>query len=166
MKKLLNSITMKNLYASFILIILFSCCTSNKNNDSPKNKINQISNKDFVIINSYDNMFFDKKELNIQANEEINLILIHNGKMKKEIMGHNFVILKKNVDIDNFARKAYMSKETDYIPDTNETIAYTKLIGGGQSDTITFLIKETGKYNYICSFPGHHQLMKGILNVN
>ena len=146
--------------------MLFVSCSNNKNNESPKNKINQISNKDFIIINSYDNMFFDKKELNIKANEEINLVLKHNGKMKKEIMGHNFVLLKKNVDIDNFARKASMSKKTDYIPNTNETIAYTKLIGGGQSDTITFTIKETGKYNYICSFPGHYQVMKGILHVN
>tara|TARA_Y100000589_G_scaffold328408_1_gene372456 strand:- start:148 stop:621 length:474 start_codon:yes stop_codon:yes gene_type:complete len=157
---------MKRLYISLIFIILFTGCSNNKNNESPKNQINQISNEDFIIINSYDNMFFDKKELNIKANEEIKLVLKHNGKMKKEIMGHNFVLLKKNVDIDNFARKAFMSKKTDYIPKTNETIAYTKLIGGGQSDTIKFLIKETGKYNYICSFPGHHQVMKGILNVN
>tara|TARA_B100001057_G_scaffold418270_1_gene437408 strand:+ start:286 stop:759 length:474 start_codon:yes stop_codon:yes gene_type:complete len=157
---------MKKLLASFLLIITLTYCSNNKKNESTKRKINNTSNKDFIIINSYDNMFYDKKELNIKANEEINLILNHNGKMKKEIMGHNFVILKKNVNVDNFARKAFMSKKTDYIPNTNETIAYTKLIGGGQSDTITFIIKETGKYNYICSFPGHYQVMRGILNVN
>tara|TARA_B100000963_G_scaffold184843_1_gene160668 strand:+ start:2552 stop:3025 length:474 start_codon:yes stop_codon:yes gene_type:complete len=157
---------MKKLCVSFLLIISLTNCSFNKNNESHERKINKNSNKDFIIINSYDNMFFDKKELNIKANEEINLILNHNGKMKKEIMGHNFVILKKDIDVDNFARKAFMSKKTDYIPKTNETIAYTKLIGGGQSDTITFTIKETGKYNYICSFPGHYQVMNGILNVN
>ncbi|WP_256377550.1 plastocyanin/azurin family copper-binding protein [Pedobacter sp. L105] len=39
----------------------------------------------------------------------------------------------------------------------------TKLIGGGESDTIMFTINEKGTYDYVCSFPGHSALMKGKL---
>jgi azurin len=44
-------------------------------------------------------------------------------------------------------------------------VAHTKLIGGGESDTINFTITEPGTYDYICSFPGHLALMKGKLIV-
>ena len=35
------------------------------------------------------------------------------------------------------------------------------MIGGGESDTITFDAPEPGTYIFICSFPGHYQLMMG-----
>ena len=43
-------------------------------------------------------------------------------------------------------------------------IAHTKIIGGGQSDTITFStasLKAGGDYSFLCTFPGHNALMKG-----
>ena len=40
-------------------------------------------------------------------------------------------------------------------------LAYTKMLGGGESDTITFDAPEPGTYIFICSFPGHYQLMMG-----
>jgi len=38
---------------------------------------------------------------------------------------------------------------------------YTRMLGGGESDTITFDAPEPGTYIFICSFPGHYQLMMG-----
>jgi azurin len=43
-------------------------------------------------------------------------------------------------------------------------IAHTKVVGGGQSDTIKFpasALKKGGDYTFICTFPGHSALMKG-----
>ena len=55
-------------------------------------------------------------------------------------------------------------KEKEYIPDGgNQVIVHTKLIGGGESDTITFDAPEKGTYEFICSFPGHYMSMKGKL---
>ena len=51
--------------------------------------------------------------------------------------------------------------KTEYIPEGDEIIAYTKLLGGGDSDTITFEAPKKGIYTFICTFPGHWQLMKG-----
>ena len=81
-------------------------------------------------------------------------------------MGHNFVLLKKETDLDDFAQRAMLARENEYIPDGDETITYTKMIGGGESDTITFSAPEKGSYVYICTFPGHYGLMKGVLVVN
>ena len=48
---------------------------------------------------------------------------------------------------------------------SNAIIAYTDLIGGGESSTITFDAPDKGIYDFICSFPGHWSIMKGKLIV-
>jgi azurin len=94
------------------------------------------------------------------------LTLNHKGKVSKEFMGHNFVLLKKGVNVDEYAKKAVLAKSNDYIPNSDEAIAYTKMLGGGESTTISFLAPEPGTYNYICTFPGHYMMMRGELIVN
>ena len=124
------------------------------------------SKETFIIINSNDLMKFDQNEFRVFEGQKITLTLNHTGKMSKEIMGHNFVLLKKETNLNDFAQRAMLARENEYIPDGNETIAYTKMIGGGESDTITFTAPEKGSYTYICTFPGHYGLMKGILIVS
>ena len=110
-------------------------------------------------------MLFDKNIIYVNSRQKVTLTLEHTGKMDKKIMGHNFVLLKKDVDVVSFATRAMVARDSEYIPEGNETIAYTKLIGGGESDTIVFEAPEKGSYTYICSFPGHYGVMKGILIV-
>ena len=44
-------------------------------------------------------------------------------------------------------------------------IAFTKLLGGGDSDTITFTLTEPGEYPFICTTPGHFSVMQGVITV-
>jgi azurin len=118
-----------------------------------------------IILNSDDLMRFDKNMLLVQSGQKITLTLNHTGKMDKLIMGHNFVLLKKDVDVAAFAEKAVLAKNNEYIPEGEEVIVYTKLLGGGESDTITFDAPEKGYYTFLCTFPGHWGLMKGKLVV-
>ena len=118
-----------------------------------------------IILNSDDLMRFDKNMLLVQSGQKITLTLNHIGKMDKLIMGHNFVLLKKDVDVMAFAEKAVLAKNNEYIPEGDEVIVYTKLLGGGESDTITFDAPEKGYYTFLCTFPGHWGLMKGKLVV-
>ena len=118
-----------------------------------------------IILNSDDLMRFDKNMLLVQSGQKITLTLNHTGKMDKLIMGHNFVLLKKDVDVAAFAEKAVLAKNNEYIPEGEEVIVYTKLLGGGESDTITFDAPEKGYYTFLCTFPGHWGLMKGKLIV-
>jgi azurin len=111
-------------------------------------------------------MQYSTNELRVKTGE-ITLTLKHTGKMEKAVMGHNLVILKAGTDVNAFGAKASEAKAQDYIPasEAGSVIAHTKLLGGGESDTITFTISEPGTYDYICSFPGHLALMKGKLIV-
>jgi azurin len=80
-------------------------------------------------------------------------------------MGHNFVLLKKDVDVDDFAMLALDFKENEYIPKNNDFIVHTRMLGGGESETINFTIEEPGIYTYVCTFPGHYQIMQGTLTI-
>jgi azurin len=76
------------------------------------------------------------------------------------------VFLNKGVKRSTFASKAAGSKENDYIPEgTTDVLAYTKMLGGGETTTIEFTAPEAGTYDYICSFPAHFAMMKGKLIV-
>ena len=119
-----------------------------------------------IVLNSYDNMMYDKKTIEVKYGKNIMLTLNHKGKIGKEFMGHNFVLLKKGVNVDEFAKKATLAKSNDYIPNSDETIAFTKMLGGGESTTISFMAPDAGTYTYICSFPGHYMIMRGELIVN
>ncbi len=112
-------------------------------------------------ISGTDQMQFDKAELKVKAGQKVTLTFKHAGNMPKDAMGHNWVLLKQGTDIPAFAEKAMGAKDTDYIPESDAIIAHTKLIGGGETDTITFDAPEKGTYDYICSFPGHYGIMKG-----
>ena len=120
---------------------------------------NTMSNN--VILNSNDQMKFDKKIIRVNANQKVTLTLNHNGRFPASSMGHNFVLIKKDVDVDEYALRAVSARDNDYIPEGGDEIAFTKMLGGGESDTITFDAPEPGTYTFICSFPGHYQLMMG-----
>ena len=162
---------MKFLYPFIFLcsFLIFSCQNTNekeqsKMKSSAKEQISLEKEIKF-ILNSDDLMRFDKNMLLVQSGQKITLTLNHIGKMDKLIMGHNFVLLKKDVDVMAFAEKAVLAKNNEYIPEGDEIIVYTKLLGGGESDTITFDAPEKGYYTFLCTFPGHWGLMKGKLVV-
>lgn len=115
-----------------------------------------------VQLHANDSMKYDKIEIHVKANEKIRLTLTNIGTKPKEVMGHNFVLLKEGTDLASFAGQA-VSAAPDYIPANNPAIiAHTKLLGAGESDTIEFTVPP-GEYTYICSFPGHYLSMTGIL---
>lgn len=120
-----------------------------------------------LLIEGNDQMQFSTNELKAVAGKPIKLTLKHVGKTPKEAMGHNLVILQEGTDQAAFALKANEAKATDYIPESEKAsvIAHTKLLGGGEEDTIEFTIDKKGSYPFICSFPGHVAMMKGVLIV-
>ena len=155
---------MKKILLIPLVFLIFTSCGENsgKKSQTPtseKKSEETLSSK--IVLNSNDTMKFDQNMLLVEAGKTITLTLNHKGKFGKRGMGHNFVLLKADVDVSDFAQRAASAMKTEYIPEGDEIIAYTKLLGGGDSDTITFKAPKKGIYTFICSFPGHWQLMKG-----
>lgn len=115
-----------------------------------------------VKIAGNDQMQFSKNELRVKAGQTVRLTLEHTGNLPENVMGHNVVILEQDVDVTDFAQRAAAAATNEYIPaDSDEIIAHTELIGGGQTTTIEFEAPEAGTYTFICSFPGHYVQMQG-----
>jgi azurin len=119
-----------------------------------------------LTLGSNDQMKYDQKELRVPADSKVILTLKHNGTMPKQAMGHNFVLLKSGTDLAAFGAEAVAAGiENEHVPDSEAVIAHTSLIGGGEQSMVTFDAPSRGRYDFICSFPGHYALMKGTLIV-
>ncbi|MAZ26952.1 MAG: azurin [Cytophagaceae bacterium] len=115
-----------------------------------------------IVLLANDQMQFNMKEIKVPAGKKVKLVLRHTGKQPVEVMGHNFVLLTQGTQMSEFAAKASTARDNDYIPEgTDQVIAHTKMIGGGQETSITFDAPEKGEYTFICSFPGHYSMMNG-----
>lgn len=115
-----------------------------------------------VTIEATDQMTFSLKEIKVKGGQKVKVTIKHTGTMAKDVMGHNFVLLKPGVDLAAFSQKAIKAKATNYVPDGDpDVIAHTKIVGGGESDTVEFDAPAPGTYEFICSFPGHYSMMKG-----
>lgn len=119
-----------------------------------------------VTIEGNDAMQFNTKEIVVDKTcEDFTINLVHTGKLPKAAMGHNVVITKAadKQAVANDATKA--GPAADYIkPNDDRVIAHTKLIGGGEKDSVTFktaALDAGGDYDFFCSFPGHWAIMTG-----
>jgi azurin len=110
-----------------------------------------------------DQMQYDKRVMSVHAGQEVTLIFHHAGTMPKNAMGHNFVLLKQGTDKDAFDKAAAKAGDHDFIPEdkSDEIIAHTRLLAGGETDTIKFDAPPAGSYDYLCTFPGHAAQMNG-----
>ena len=106
-------------------------------------------------------MKFDKKVIRVNSNQKVTLKLNHTGKFPAISMGHNFVLIKKDVDVNEYALRAAGARNTEYIPEGGNEIAYTKMVVGGEKATITFDAHDPGTYVFESTIPGHYQLMMG-----
>ncbi|WP_298555952.1 azurin [uncultured Algibacter sp.] len=124
------------------------------------------NNLNDIVITGNDAMQFNKKEIKVKAGKKVKITLKHIGKMDKNVMGHNFVLLKQGVNLVAFGNKAASARKSEYVPEgSKDVIAYTKLIGGGETAVIEFDAPEVGTYEFLCSFPGHYGMMKGMFIV-
>jgi azurin len=121
-----------------------------------------------VEINADDKMKYDVTAFDAKPGQKISVTLKNVGTTPKFSMGHNFVVLDRNVNVQAFLDAASMNASHDYVPpDAKGVIAHIKLLGPGESDTVTFNAPYIpGDYPFFCSFPGHYsQGTKGIMTV-
>lgn len=120
-------------------------------------------------ITGNDQMQYSAKSLSVPADcTQVQLTLKHIGKLPKEAMGHNWVLVKTS-DLTAVANAGLTAGPANsYVtPGDKRVIAHTKTIGGGESDTITFPTKGLAgqDLSYLCTFPGHNALMRGTFKV-
>ena len=122
-------------------------------------------------IDALDSMRYSTNELTISRScTSATLTLKHVGRLPKNIMGHNWVLVPTG-DLQTVANASLRAgPANDYFADPeSKVIARTALIGGGETaPTITFDASQLtagGDYSFVCTFPGHNVMMRGKLVV-
>lgn len=111
-------------------------------------------------------MKYDKLSLTVTAGRPVELTLIN-----PDTMEHNLVItlpgraqeigVAMSADPTAAAAIGYVPKDSDAV------LHYTRMLKPGESDTLRFIAPaKPGKYEYVCTFPGHYGSMRGVLEVN
>ena len=120
-----------------------------------------------VALTGNDALQYNLTEIRVPAGRKVKLTLTHIGQGQAATMGHNFVLLKPGNDVVAFGLKAVNARDTGFVPEAEKgnIIAYTSVVGGGESVTIEFDAPAPGEYDYLCSFTGHFGTMRGKLIV-
>jgi azurin len=114
---------------------------------------------------------YDKTELTVKAGQKVKLTLNNTGSIAPQ--PHNFLLLKPGkLDAVGALANAMLADPQGmakhYIPEAAkpDILANTKLVQPNQTETIEFTAPaEAGDYPYMCTFPGHWLLMRGVMHV-
>lgn len=170
---------MKRSYLFILVIIIVAASCGQNSGESTKNTdaaqtdetmqmtvpgAEKLDFSDTIHLQANEGMHFDKELFRVKAGSQLRLIFKNTGVASDNMsMAHNVVILNRDVDIADFADSARMAKDEKYIPSSLSAsiIAHTKMVSGGDSDEVTFIIPKPGVYDFICSYPGHWGTMQG-----
>ncbi|MDR3607666.1 MAG: plastocyanin/azurin family copper-binding protein [Oligoflexia bacterium] len=110
-------------------------------------------------------MSFEPTEMTVRAGQHLSLTF-KNASDPAVGFSHNWVLVKPGTKANVVAAGPQAGQEKDYVPDSPDVIAHTHLLKPGESQTIQFTAPpKPGDYPYFCNFPGHSELLKGMLHV-
>ena len=124
-----------------------------------------------ATIHADDAYHFTPEHLEIPAScRDFTVTLKHVGRLPKAAMGHNWV-LTSTTDAPRVARDGLIAGlDNNFVtPGDKRVIAFTRVIGGDDSATVTFstlALKPGERYAFQCTFGGHSALMQGSLRIN
>lgn len=112
-------------------------------------------------------MVFDQEVLQVSAGKSVSLIFANDDQMAHNIViGTPGSLQKIGIAADEMSvlPDAY---DKHFVPDIPEVLHATPLVNAGETYQLDFVAPEKpGEYPYICTFPGHWRIMRGVLIVN
>ena len=167
------------LFTAFAIFLVTGCGGGGEASETPDSSASeaeapqaevQSSSEDgmteIVIQPVGDQLKFALEEFTVPAGASVRLIMDNVATL--EAMQHNVVILKPGTDINTVGVAAMQAgPDNEYVPQGDENILfYTGLAKPGEKTMVEFTAPTTpGEYPFICTFPGHYSLMKGIMVV-
>ncbi len=111
-------------------------------------------------------MQFSPRELRVKAGAKVRLIFDN-----PDLMLHNLVVLARGAEEEIGLLADQLAADPNgmakgYIPDSPKVLHATPLVTPNTRTELTFTApEEAGEYPFLCTFPGHWRLMKGVLVV-
>ena len=170
----------KVIYAGFIAAsVILVGCNGNKDNatssDTSTSSVDssatvstaapakaQTSNT--ISLSANDQMKYSATSFTVKSGEPVSLTMKNEGTLPAAYMSHDVVVLKPGTDVNTFGQEVgKVQGKIDKLPADvkSQIVAETKMLGPGESDTISFTLSAPGEYPFLCSFPGHYAAMNG-----
>jgi azurin len=154
-----KNIKMKTLSCLALLAFAFLTARAAPPDDAVKN----------VVITSNDALRFSVTKIEAKPGEKLHVVLKNEGTMPKDIMGHNWILLKAGKSADAYDKAALSAKAENYQPKAlaDQVLAVIPLLGPKENGECTFTAPtEPGTYPYLCACPAHEAAgMRGTLVV-
>lgn len=117
-----------------------------------------------IVLNPVPGLKFNTSAITVRAGTKIKLTFKNSDDML-----HNVVITAPGAadEVGSAALKMGLKGERlSYVPAMPKVLFHTLILQPGQSDTIYFTApSKPGDYPYVCTYPGHYLVMRGILKV-
>lgn len=111
-------------------------------------------------------MRFDKAFFTVKAGEDVTLVFNNSDDMAHNVViaaPGSYEIVGKAADAMSALKDGY---EKNFVPNLPQVLYATPLVSAGKSFILKFKAPaKPGEYPFICSFPGHWQMMKGVMKV-
>ena len=114
-----------------------------------------------------DQMIFNRKEFTVPAGKRIRVVFENTDSMPHNIViGKPGSLTRMGSEADRMLQDHPAAVKRGYVPDIPEVIAATGLVFPGETEALDFTAPEKpGKYDFVCTFPGHWRIMKGVMTV-
>ena len=119
-----------------------------------------------LVVEVEGGLLYKQKLLEASPGEALSLVL-----KNADVMPHNLVIVApgatQKVGEASFSMlNDPLAGEKSYVPDLPDVLHFIPVIEPGTQHTLHFTAPEKpGDYPYLCTFPGHWQVMQGVLKV-
>lgn len=109
-------------------------------------------------------LMYDVKELKVKAGKKIRLTFDNT-----DVMPHNLLVTqpgKADAVMNAAIAMGAAGFEKGFIPAGDDVLHHTRLLDMGKEEILEFTLPAPGEYPFICSFPGHGVLMRGVLRAD
>lgn len=117
-----------------------------------------------ITLGTKPGLQYDRTDMTVKAGSRIKWTFVN-----RDDMLHNLVVVKPGsaTAIGNQALQLGLNGEKmGYVPKSSKVLYHTGLVQPGSSETIyLYAPDEPGTYEFVCTFPGHAQIMRGVLRV-
>lgn len=107
---------------------------------------------------------FDTTKFEATTGESLSITFNNNG-----LMQHNWLLVapgKADAVVNAAMALGSDGMAANWVPDSKDVLQSTRLVDPGKAAELSFKAPETpGEYPYVCTFPGHGIIMRGIMTV-
>jgi azurin len=158
----------------FVSLFALGACTSEPNSQVasapvveqevlPVAAVYDAAVQEIVIEPVGDEMKFATTEFTVKAGTKVKLTMKNTA--KSPAMQHNVVVLKPAADINAVGMAGMQAGAAkQYVPESDAVLFATAIAMPGETKSIEFTAPPAGDYPFICTFPGHFALMKGVMH--